>query len=405
MGVVLVTAMGHAICHIGETLYAGVTPAVKVEFGLRADDATALGLLGYALLGVGAIPVGMWADAWGPKRVLQIYFFAMAACGVAVALVPSALALLVALTALGLAASIYHPAGLAMLSLGVQARGRAMGINGVAGSLGVAIGPALGMVADSLGNWRIAYLILAGLSSAAGLAMWWGTRRTAASRQATTRPVLPPIDPADQPPAPWTRRGWRRQHSLLLLLFLVMMFGGFNYRSLVTVLPVFFGGTAGSTAELTAGFKVFFILIVGGIGQIIGGWLADRFGPARVYPWLVGGLMLASVSLATIGQGWFALPMASILAVTLFGQQPVENSLLAESTSTGRRSLSYGTKFALTFGIGAVGSYVVGILWRADRLPMVFLFIAASALTMAVLLWSIRQLATMSGDSGSSAPA
>src|SRR6266540_719589 len=99
-----ITSLGHAICHMG-------------EYGLAPHVATALALLGYVLLGAGAIPMGAWADARGPARVLQIYFFLMAAASLMVAASSTVGQLFVALTALGLAASIYHPAALTLLSL------------------------------------------------------------------------------------------------------------------------------------------------------------------------------------------------------------------------------------------------------------------------------------------------
>src|SRR5258708_1882945 len=137
---VFITSLGHAVCHMGELLFTGVMLAVMAEYDLAPHVATALALLGYVLLGAGAIPMGAWADARGPARVLQIYFFLMAAAGLAVAVASTVWQLFVALTALGLAASIYHPAALTLLSLGTRRRGRAMGINGVVGSVGQALG-------------------------------------------------------------------------------------------------------------------------------------------------------------------------------------------------------------------------------------------------------------------------
>src|SRR5262245_3292765 len=81
----LVTSLGHAVCHMGELLFTGLTLAVMAEYALAPHVATALPMLGYILLGAGAIPMGRWADAWGPARVLQIYFVLMAAAGLAVA--------------------------------------------------------------------------------------------------------------------------------------------------------------------------------------------------------------------------------------------------------------------------------------------------------------------------------
>src|SRR5262249_52493437 len=146
-----ITSLGHAICHMGELLFTGVTLAVMLEYGLAPHVATALALLGYILLGAGALPMGAWADARGPARVLQIYFPLMAAASLAVAASSAVWQLVAALTALGLAASIYHPAALTLLSLGVRRRGRAMGINGVVGSVGQALGPWLGATLAAIG--------------------------------------------------------------------------------------------------------------------------------------------------------------------------------------------------------------------------------------------------------------
>src|SRR5262249_55444215 len=134
-----------------------------------------LPMLGFLLMGAGALPVGAWADWWGPARVLQIYFLSLAGAAVLVALSSGVWQPLVALTLLGLALGGLHPGGAALLAAGVRRRGRAVGINGVAGSVGVASGPLLGFCAVALGWWRGAFLALAGLSllCAAWTALAW----------------------------------------------------------------------------------------------------------------------------------------------------------------------------------------------------------------------------------------
>jgi MFS family permease len=186
------------------------------------------------------------------------------------------------------------------------------------------------------------------------------------------------------------REGWRAwwlRSSPLLLLFAAMMLGGFNYRSLVTALPTYLTGETARGGELArGGLLVFFALGVGGVGQFFGGWTADRFGAGRIYPWLIGMLVPFSILLGMLGGTPYAFVAACFLAVFLFAQQPVENSLMAEWTSAGRRSLSYGTKFALTFGVGAVGAYVVGLVWHHfNALGPAFYLIAVSAGVMGAL--------------------
>ena len=42
------------------------------------------------------------------------------------------------------------------------------------------------------------------------------------------------------------------------------------------------------------------------------------------------------------------------------GMQPIENSLVAQLTPKGWRGRGYALKFVLAFGVGAIGTYVVG---------------------------------------------
>jgi MFS family permease len=381
--IVQVTSVAHTLCHVGELVFAGATLAIMREFGLEPHQATALGLLGYVLMGAGAIPVGLWADAWGPTLVLRVYFLAMAAAGVFVAVAPNIETLFVALTALGLAASMYHPTGLAMISLGVSARGRAMGINGVAGSIGVAVGPLLGMEAAARGHWRLAYVVVAGLALLGFAFMELALRRD--RRQHALCGLNGRLSPDSEPSAEIPERRKLADYLPLVLLMGAMLLGGFNYRSLLTALPPFLAGGTAEPRELAqAGWFVFGALLVGGFGQLFGGWRSDKSGALPVY---IG--LLIVLAAATFTLGWLgvpSVPLICLVAFSLFGLQPVENALLAESTSKDRRSLSYGIKFALTFGVGALGSQVAGEIWHeTGSTAPVFYVIGGAAVVMALL--------------------
>jgi MFS family permease len=383
--IILLTSLAHALCHIGELIFVGVMLEVKREFGLHEVQVTALALLGYVLMGLGALPVGYLSDRWGPRRLLQIYWLAMAGAGLIVALASNVVFLFAGLTLLGLAASIYHPAGLAMLSLGVRRRGRAMGINGVAGSLGVACGPLLGSHCAALGTWRSAYVALAVLALAAA-----GFMALSRARFRDVEAQLFALHRSSLPSRGGTRAAaWLGVPLALVCIFIAMMLGGFNYRCLVTALPPFFSGNQPSEQELfKGGWLVFITLVMGGIGQFAGGRAADHFGARRVYPAILAVMVPVSAGLALLEGSLAALPIACGVAICLFAQQPVENSLLAEWTTARRRSISYGTKFALTFGIGALGTQAAGWIWGATgSMAPVFLVIAGSAAAMGLLSW------------------
>src|SRR5262245_58176269 len=75
--IVKVTSLAHFLCHLGELIFPGVMLAVRDEMQLSPSQTTELAVLGYVLFGAGALPVGLWADAWDSRRILLIYFVAM----------------------------------------------------------------------------------------------------------------------------------------------------------------------------------------------------------------------------------------------------------------------------------------------------------------------------------------
>lgn len=408
--IVGLSAVGHFLCHLAETIYPAIMVALILEFpDLDFVTAGFLVTLGYILLGVGALPVGLWTDAWGPLRVCRAYFLALALASLLVALTPDLWLLFVTLTLLGLAASIYHPVGLAMIALGVRARGKAMGINGIAGNLGIALGPTLGVGLFALGVetgqpglWRLAYVVVAVLALGALGYFQWVLSRSARTAPDSLSPAA--AGPALAAIATSERSRWATLLPLALL-YTAMVFGGLNYRVLITSLPLYLSGQPAATSQSDASSSaaaestdsaagqaskgalgVFLALLGGGIGQYLGGWLADRYGAWHVYPLLIGMLIPLGLAVGLLDESSGVVFFASMLAICLFAQQPVENSVMAEQAGRSRQGLSYASKFTLTFGIGALGTPIATLLRREfGTFAPSFYFIAASAAVMTAL--------------------
>ena len=378
------TSYGHALCHVCELAFAALLPAVMIEFSLEADQAAGLMVPGLILFGVGALPSGIWTDRRGPTESMSGYFLSVIAAALLIYFAGSVLVLKIGLACLGAAISIYHPTGLSMLSKGCANRGRAMGINGVAGSFGVAIGPSLGILMLSYFNWRMTYLAIA-VASLIGLIL---TRVT-------------PIQIDVEATLSKSKEGKAGQPAkLLVILFVAMLVGGFNYRCITTALPNYLGDTQTISQTVIEGnseeseseqatpklgwLAVFSVFALGAIGQLAGGHLADKFKPALLYPLTI----LATIPFALLIDR--VLPGAGILcagtlAVFMFAEQPLENTMIADATPAKWRSTIYGLKFILAFGIASTGAYFSGWIWRYYGLARVFDVYAMGAGLMAII--------------------
>jgi MFS family permease len=374
--IVAVTFAGHVLCHASVLVVTGLLIPLKREFDLSAFWVTMLPLVGYILMGLGALPAGLAVDRWGTRRVLGAYFLLTGvACGMA-ATAPNAWVFAGALSLLGAAVSLYHPTGLTLISHGVRRCGLALGIHGIAGSLGLA-GSSFGLLVASMGSWRIAYWIICGVAFVLAAAFWVLAVST---------------EQASHESKGGAGSTWKlpsEVFKLLVLLYVAMALSGFNYRSLMTALPTYLtAASSGVYAGVGSSGIVFAVFLFGGLGQFLSGRFADRFSPVSLYVFLVTvSVPLALLLAFSAGIGRFGAGTAMALALFHFGTQPVENLLIARHTPSSLRGMSYGLKFLVTFGLGALGAPVVGYFWeRTGTLAWTFVIFAGVAVVVASVI-------------------
>ena len=103
--------------------------------------------------------------------MMVVYFCGLGLAGITCGLLDTPTALLAGLASIGLFASIYHPVGIAWLVRNAKSRGKALGINGIFGSIGVAAaGLTAGALIDGFG-WRTAFIVPGLVSLATGLVL------------------------------------------------------------------------------------------------------------------------------------------------------------------------------------------------------------------------------------------
>ena len=136
-------------------------PTLQRTFGVSVGAVTWVGLSYLLVLVATVIAVGRFADMWG-RKLLYVYGFllftlASALCGLAPDL--AALCGFRALQAVG--AAMLQANSLAIIVLIVPSRslGRAIGLQGAAQALGLALGPTIGGLLLAAGGWRLIFFV------------------------------------------------------------------------------------------------------------------------------------------------------------------------------------------------------------------------------------------------------
>ncbi|MCW5605625.1 MAG: MFS transporter, partial [Burkholderiales bacterium] len=167
----LLLNIGHGIDHMFLLIFATAVATIAVEFGYSNwTDLMPYGVGAFALFGLGALPAGRLGDLWGRRIMMIIFFIGMGVAAILVAFTQNAWQLAAALTLLGAFAAIYHPVGIPMLVQNVPNPGAVIGINGLAGNLGIAVAALVtGFLVKWIG-WRAAFVIPGLISIACGIA-------------------------------------------------------------------------------------------------------------------------------------------------------------------------------------------------------------------------------------------
>jgi MFS family permease len=362
-------AIGHFQVHFFTACYAFIVVGLVGEWKNSYEDLLTLWTIGAFLFGAAALPAGWLGDRWSARGMMAVYFVGIGAAAIVCGLSDGRTAMVIGLGAIGLFAAIYHPVGIAWLVRNCQAQGKTLGLNGVFGNYGVGFA---GIIAGGLmdfAGWRAAFIVPGVIAVVTGVVFIL----LAASGR------LVEGDPAVRREQAPSRSDMTRGLGILLLNMLCagVIFQGVQYalpKALDEKNAALFGdGLFGLGAAYTI------IFFVAGTLQYIGGHLADRYPPRLVY-------ILAyavQVPLLALVAALANLPMVAvaILSVTLaVGVFPAENVLFIRYTPERHRSLAFGIRFVIAFGVGPLAVQLIAAIYeRTGAVASLFVLLAACA--------------------------
>ncbi|MCL9816911.1 MFS transporter [Natronocalculus amylovorans] len=347
---------------------------------------------GYAIIGLGSPLAGVLADQYGSKQLVLVSIAGMGLSFAAISLTTSIVTLAIALIIWGAAASIYHPAGLSLISRNATQRGTVLGYHGAGGSLGTVIVPLVAIALLSIFDWRIVIVLLAVPSM---IALFIGALLQIDESTASSNTDG---EPSGRPLTDALRSFVTDSRQLLVggfvIVLAIQMVYGMYYRGIFTFLPDVLSGlpifepvTIGERTVEAGQLAYSGLLLVGVFGQYAGGALSDRVDPERTV--VVTFCILIAASLLFVPASEIGvLPLLAVCAVLgffIYAFAPIGQTLVAEYVADDSHGLSFGFVYFGTFGVGAIGAAVAGAVLDFGTLPLLFIVLSGFLTVCAAL--------------------
>ena len=321
---------------VGEQVLSPLFPTTRHDLGLsEGQGGIAFGVLAFSIAAFNMVS-GLALARWAATTLVKASAMATALGGVLAATSHGLGQLLVAEILFGAGAGLFFPAGLQCVAMfaGPNRRGFAMGIFGVAFSLGLTVAALFGAVGASTG-WRVPFWISTGLAVAALLAI--ATLRTPRPTGAVSLSM------------PW--RAVLGLPTIVGTVGAVLQYGVLAFFATYAV-DVWDLSAAQAATVLAIG------RVVSILAKIVGGANTDRIG-ARA------SILRTGMLLSVTGAVWVVAPanlltyaVAAVFAGTVSSIFPAANVMAVERF--GGNGLALGAYRSLQIGLGALAGIAIG---------------------------------------------
>lgn len=335
----------HLLDHFFMLIFPTAVIAISREWDRDFAELLPLSLPAVAIFGLGALPAGWLADRWSRRGMMAVFFFGIAGASILAGLAQGPLQLMLALALIGGFAAIYHPVGIAMLTVGAPRLGWTLGVNGVWGNFGLAAAALVtGLIVEHFG-WRAAFIAPGVATVALGIA-YLASSRGASNLTMSRRPASVAIP--------------RALMARVVAVFLVaVVCNGLLFHATTLSMPKLFDERlrpllSGDFGLGAIGAVIAGVYVIAAMAQLLVGSLIDRVSLRSA---LLGVLALQPVMLvlAATGSGWALVAVALATMFLVFGQIPINDAMVARYTSDRYRARAYGLRYVASF-LGSAGA-------------------------------------------------
>ncbi len=374
--------VGHSFDHMFILLFSVVVLEVEREFGLSFNEGVRLAWLGLVLFGLGAPFAGWLADKWSDIGMFAVFLVGIGLSTMGAGLAQTPDQMFVALTCIGLFASIYHPVGIPMvMRVAGSKSGRMLGVNGVFGSYGMALASGVAALMIYIVGWRMAYVVPGALSVFLGI--WFALRfgRLAAETNAA-RKLLAANNQKKEGLGEMVRAlGLGKFLQIMGALSLMTLGAGLVFQCMTIGLPKILQARVDWIGDAEgAGFIASCIFFIGALAQLAGGFLADKF-PLKWLFICIYALMTPALLLAAFATNELMILALWLIMMITVGNQPVSDFLFSRYVPKRWVNTAFGFRFALSLGTAVIAVPLLGEVFdRTGDFYYAFLVMALAAI-------------------------
>ncbi len=362
----LLLNLGHAMDHWVIAIFLYTVSVIAGLWGTDWKELTPYAFGASFMFGTGSIVAGKLGDSWGRRAMMIVFFAGMGVSCLVIALCQNRWQIGAALTVMGAFASIYHPVGIPMLVQRADKPGFVIGVNGLIGNLGIAIGSSVSVLLATRYGWQIAYVVpgIVCLIASVAFALLVPREEEAPARRKAKMLDLPP--------------------NIMARVFFIMTCAAVSGS-------IVFNFTTNSNgemlkariAELAANPWLLSMVLLGvftvaSLAQIVVGALIDRYPLKNVYlPILVAQIPL--FLLAAYSEGWVLIGVTTLFMVFVFGAIPFTDAMIVRYIDDRMRSRVTGMRLAIGFGVSSLVVAAIGPSVKAAGFPVLLMSLAAVA--------------------------
>ena len=371
MAVLGVLSLSHGINDTLQSVIPAIYPLLKSAFALSFAQIGLITFVNQVTASLLQPLVGWYTDKWPKPFSLAIGMtftlagLALLACAGLFSLV------LVAVALIGIGSSVFHPEASRIARLASGGRhGFAQSLFQVGGNAGTSIGPLLAArIILPRGQFSVLWTCLlaaAGIALLYRIGRWYQPRAHAASaRVAKNLDTLP-----------------RARVAAALGILVALVFSKYFYLTSMTSYFMFFLIQRFHVTQGASEYYLFGFLAAVAVGTILGGPLGDRFGRKRIIWASIFGTAPFALLLPYADLAWTAV--LSVIIGIILASAMSAIIVYAQELVPGRTGTIAGLFFGLAFGLGGIGSAVLGVM--ADHIGIIRVYGICSYLPLLGIL-------------------